>query len=47
MKSYWFEKVGKMWVVYCYRDLERLYAVQSCFTRREAKRISEKYDNRK
>jgi hypothetical protein len=42
MISYWFEHIGKMWIVYAYKDTARLYPVQSCFTRKEAVKVSEK-----
>jgi hypothetical protein len=42
MMSYWFERSGKMWRVYAYRDTQRLYAVQDCFTRKQAKELCER-----
>lgn len=47
MISYWFERIGKMWRVYAYKDLERAYAIQDCFTRREARAIAERLDGKR
>lgn len=45
MLSYGFERTGSMWTVFAYTDIQRAYAIQSCFTRKQAKTLADKLND--